>query len=262
MSDQFAPNTDNCSMDPSTSTSDESRELADLRRRAYGPDADIQGDPDAMRRLHELESEARRADPAAAHEPETDEARESAAEAASVTEPVVENHPVESATVPTRRWWRSGVVWAVAGVSLLLGGAIGATALAASTAPSDGPDVTLEALPGVDDQGPGWDEGLKSWGMEPTSVVQYEAYDTIDVMTARASDSARCILLLHQGSIFTAACARGGLDPVLDLGVDEGWPIHFEQPLGPDGVLRFMARADGVDVWARPGPLSLPGLGD
>ncbi len=249
-------------MDHATSTSDESRELADLRRRAYGPDADIQGDPEAMRRLHELESEARQPDPAAAAEPDPDEVRETAAEAASVPEAIVENDRVEAATIATRRWWRSGVVWSVAGVSLLLGGAIGATALAASTAPADGPDVTLEALPGVDDQGPGWDESLQSWGMEPSSVVQYEAYDTIDVMTAHATSNARCILLLHQGSIFTAACARGGLDPVLDLGVDEGWPIHFEQPLGPEGVLRFMAHADGVDVWARPGPLRLPGLGD
>ncbi len=37
-----------------------SRELAALRRRAYGPDADIQSDPAAVRRLSELEDLARR----------------------------------------------------------------------------------------------------------------------------------------------------------------------------------------------------------
>ena len=40
---------------------DEVAELAALRRRAYGPDADIDGDPAALARLDELETRARRA---------------------------------------------------------------------------------------------------------------------------------------------------------------------------------------------------------
>src|SRR6476469_2850542 len=43
-------------MDATAPSPEGSRELADLRKRAYGPDADIDDDPVALRRLLELEA--------------------------------------------------------------------------------------------------------------------------------------------------------------------------------------------------------------
>jgi hypothetical protein len=58
-------------MDAPTLSSDRLRELAVLRSRAYGPDADIDRDADALARLVELEELARAEvlDPASADQP-------------------------------------------------------------------------------------------------------------------------------------------------------------------------------------------------
>ena len=45
--------------EPSGTAPDEQRELEALRRRAYGPDADIFDDPDALARLTALEDRVR-----------------------------------------------------------------------------------------------------------------------------------------------------------------------------------------------------------
>src|SRR4051794_13018106 len=69
-----APRDDNGDMDAPSPTPERSRELADLRQRAYGPGADIDRDPDAVRRLGELEALAReQPEPTAAPEPAREE---------------------------------------------------------------------------------------------------------------------------------------------------------------------------------------------
>ena len=48
----------------------------------------------------------------------------------------------------------------------------------------------------------------------------------------------------------------------LDLYADDQWPIQLEEPMLPGGVIRFIARPTGVDVWVRPVTPSLPGFGE
>ena len=57
--DESRGRADNGPMDAPSLTAARSKELADLRRRAYGPNADIDSDPAAQHRLHELEELAR-----------------------------------------------------------------------------------------------------------------------------------------------------------------------------------------------------------
>ena len=108
--------------EPSGTAADEQRELAALRRRAYGPDADIFGDPDALARLARLEDRLRLIrTPATA--PDLIDA------APTVTLP--EETPVAPATVvvesggsPARApRWHARLVTATAVVALVLGGA-------------------------------------------------------------------------------------------------------------------------------------------
>jgi hypothetical protein len=144
-------------------------------------------------------------------------------------------------------------------VSLLCGLAIGAAAIAASYAFSKGrPDFTLEV---AENTGPAaeWTGNLEYWNVEQGSVVTYENYDNIQVFTGRGGDGGRCLLLGFRDRIFTASCAKADLDPVLDFYAGE-WPVFLEEALNPGGVLRFVARPDGVDVWFRPGSAGLPGF--
>ena len=230
-------------MDAATPTHERSRELADLRRRAYGPDADIQRDPEALRRLHELEELALPPDPdtLAPSEPPEPAAVDDPPGAASDStaggsEPVAAAEPA--------RWWHSRRLWLVAAVSLTFGLAAGATAVAASSALSaGGPDTTLDVVE--------WSGNVDFWGMAGGSIVSYENYDDIQVFTGRNAEGGRCLLLGFRDRIFTMSCAIADLDPVLDLSPRE-WPAFLEGALNPGGVLRFVARTDGVDVWLRP----------
>jgi hypothetical protein len=107
----------------------EMTELDALRRRAYGPDADISGDDEALLRLSELEDRLRRArypSPAAAPPPPLAAAPGIQPDAGS---PAVPPEPVPVAAppplVPSRRAprWHGALVAATAAVALLLGGA-------------------------------------------------------------------------------------------------------------------------------------------
>lgn len=262
---------DNGVMETSMSTNERADELADLRRRAYGPDADIHGDPEALRRLEELEQRAR---PVAAPpgQPRGEEApgdiEESAAEQASESPdaivPESDEHGTDeapateapgTAVVP---WWRRPSIWAVAAVSLVVGGVLSAAAVAWSTPPPlDPPDATL-AIRGGGEVDPGWLASVRSWGVDPDSLARFEEYDVLGVWSGITANDDRCLLLSYRREIFRAACATAGLDPVLDLYADEGWLFTLNEPLLPGGVIRFVAHPESVDVWFRQGTPSLP----
>lgn len=105
-------------------------ELDALRRRAYGPDADIFADADALARLTELEEQVRRDRSALAEE----SARDAASPEPSTTEPpgsaaAPTPAPAEIVAIsPTRApRWHVTLIAATAAVALLLGGAAWST---------------------------------------------------------------------------------------------------------------------------------------
>lgn len=139
---------------------DADAELAALRRRAYGPAADIADDPAALARLRELEGAlASRPQQPASQPAPRDQGRESdEGRALSGSETLRSSHPLPpqqaaALVVPpadvraarARPAWHTAMVLAVAGVTLL----IGATAVA-RTYPR--PDAAASATPTDTDQ--------------------------------------------------------------------------------------------------------------
>jgi hypothetical protein len=259
---------DNVPMDASSLTAARSRELADLRRRAYGPNADIDSDPAAQRRLHELEELAR---PSASEppsrpdrlreghrrgsDPDDAAAGESSGAQASVAlesdpgavDGGAADTPEAAAPATARRWWQRVPLWAVTAVAgIAVGLAAGLTWPTDSEPP---PDLTLDVAPGGGERGAGFTENLNYWGVDPGSVVPHEQFDVIQVWTARAVDESRCVLLSHDGGFLSATCSGGGLDPVLDFTVYDGMSLEFDEPLPIGTVIRFVGRSGHVDVW-------------
>lgn len=257
-------------MDAPSLSPERSKELADLRRRAYGPEADIQRDPAAQRRLDELEALAR-ASPtgdvpstAPAHS-EADDGREltdpgDEASALLVGRPenTAEPAPVSAQTEAPRQpparsrvWWKRIPLWSV---TTLVGVAAGvAIGLAWPSIGSESPpDLTLGIDPDGGERAAGFNDAMDYWGVDPGTVVPHEAFDVIRVWTARGADDSSCVLLSHDGQLLTATCAGAGLEPVLDFTVFDGMALELDAPLPVGTVIRFSGGEGAVDVWVRP----------
>lgn len=242
-------------MDASSWSSGRSTELAALRRRAYGPDADIHGDPVALARLHELEARERPAGagdgPAASDAPDAGSARPTSGTAARAPD-------VADPAIPSRLPRRRVPGWVIAFGFLLLGGGIGgavggAVGASLATASATPPDATLRlAAAGSVERTGDWGQVLSAWGMDASSLVPFEEYRGIEVWAGRSDDGARCVLLAVRGAPATGSCASGGLEPMLDFVVDARRDARVDTAL-PDGtVMRFLARSSTIDVWVRP----------
>ncbi len=147
---------------------------------------------------------------------------------------------------------RRAPVWAIAVASLVIGLVVGGAAVSLAERPmSDPPDQTLALRGDSTDLSVAWISNLASWGVQPSSVTTYKPFDTVDVWVGETSLGARCLLLSHRARIFTASCANEGLDPVLDLTVDDTLPVQWDKPMPTGTIVRFIARGDAVDVWVR-----------
>lgn len=107
-------------------------ELDALRRRAYGPDADIFADPDALARLAELEEQRRRERSALSEEPARDAAGDASTEPSTTAPPAPTPAAAEIVAISATRAprWHVTLVAATAAIALLLGGAAWSTARA------------------------------------------------------------------------------------------------------------------------------------
>src|SRR4051794_6575635 len=196
---------DNGLMDAPSPTPERSRELADLRRRAYGPDADIQRDPSAVLRLNELEDLVRETPdavvdslPGVGGEEDLDE---EPAPAAAPPAPIPETPRRGRSRIPK---------WSIAAIAAVAGIVIGASALwliQRSTSMEAPPDLTLKPTASGSSRGPGFAQNLDFWGVDRGTVAAYEPFDSIGVWTALSNDGSRCIVLSSEGQIFTATCA-------------------------------------------------------
>lgn len=238
-------------MDAPALSPERQQELDELRSRAYGPDADIEHDADALARLIELEELARIGTPEHVAETGSRSAPADAA-ASSAGGPTVvvvddEGNPVHSAdpaSVPAarRQWWRRVPMWAFVAGALAIGLVVG---LAVPPLLPPHPTTTLQRVP-VD----GAPLDFQMYGIPASSPVRYERFHNLEVWSAQTEKGSMCIVVTTDtGEWIGAGCAPAPLDAMADVTFFAGMrPVDgLELPEG--SVLRFILRGDVMEVW-------------
>jgi hypothetical protein len=246
----------------------ESDELKRLRRRAYGPDADIAGDAAAQARLSELEA-AQRGQPSPA------------VDAAGVAARLPER-------APAAPWWRRRRWLAILGggiAALALNGALivwmsQPLAPEPTSIPTDSSTATTLPVPdggvqpGAPDDGlaPDYVLALKSFGVEADKpkdlhgtldslglssdqLGRYQDFQGLGVWSGESRSGMACLLLAHPGQglregIGDEACSPEGLDTIAELPPCCGYSgPGFLDGLPTGSVPRFELKGDRVYVY-------------
>lgn len=241
------------------------RELAALRERAYGPDADIAMDPGATARLAELEALVREGEISAARQSKTDDTADtplttsgggvlSGADGAGAgdnpslgTETSAEEPLLPP---PAAAWWRHPGVFGAAGLALAVGLGLG---LALPAVWTDRPDF----IAGVDRDAPvdpteAWiRQAERALDVDAGNLRQYEQVQGVTMWTGTNAVGARCLIVAWGELWGNGSCTPAPLDPVVDFRVNPDIPMPLAAPLDEGGVVRFVARGDVVEIWVR-----------
>ena len=241
---------------------DAERELAELRTRAYGPDADIQTDPAALARLRELEAAHR---PRA---PERDDELETAVPSAG-GEPVValsatnrddkdETGPAGDASPDTAEsenppplGWRRAVATPAGRTTVVAASlaAVLAVGYAVGWLVGPHPDATLR---------PEADEasrlalsmiGFLGIRADTSSVRGYERYQGIEPWFFQDEQGFHCFMLVTSpGFVDGANCVPPGVDLYADMVPWTELVDENSEPLPAGSIIRFHYLGDRVDV--------------
>lgn len=253
-------------MDESPNPSDPQGELAELRRRAYGRDADIQNDPVALARLWELEgAHLARASNAAESDFDARSVRSSAPaekvatadrdaeDAARVADAEAELADVEdSPGLPGRR-----LTTTRAGRITVLAGALAAALVLGYTAVwalSPHPNATLRPTPDAAN-GPALDMiDFLGGSADEATILGYERYRGITPwFFVDGEQGLHCFMLVTRGpGVDGANCVPPGVDLFADI---TPWPQFVDENSHtvPEGsVIRFRYLKDRVDVYVYP----------
>jgi hypothetical protein len=274
-------------MDATAQTPDLTRELDELRRRAYGPDGDIADDPVAEARLRELEKVLRPA--AATPSAPADGRADVPVEAGPLREGVWSEHAApDSDDVPphgdegvaaeaggrpapagdadeakpgasiwTKRRRRIAVL-ALAG-AVVVGVVIGWAATALSQPRPTTSLSLVDRSPNVGSREAELVSFLGSAGVTPVSLIRFASYGHVEVWGARTEAGADCLLVTGPGSqmIFHGLnCTPAGLTQEVDLQSTPGFETMLPHPLPGGSVVRFVRDGDSVDVWTAVAPAS------
>jgi len=242
-------------MDASKLTSEQTRELTELRRRAYGLPDGPRLDADESERLAELERLARGPNSSSPAEP-APESRSATPDAGVAQHPRDAQKPhsavavagppgTDEAAHPLWRSWAAPVAAGV-GIGLVLGLVAGLT-LPPLSAPR--PDITL----GRTDErwAPQWESYLTSYEIVPETMQGHDRlHEVLMVWTADGIYGDRCLLIGHEPTmrLTVETCTARDRYPTFDLivtaqlrGVLDG-----AYPIGT--TLRLTAGEEAVDV--------------
>lgn len=238
-------------MDAPPLSSERKRELAALRSRAYGPDADIHRDADAVARLIELEELARVDTPETVAETDgRPEAADGAASSASGPTVLVlddAGNPLGGADAtpvpaPRPRWWRRVPPWVPIAAALFVGLAVGLGV------PPLLPPHPTTTLPRVAVEGAPLD--FQMYGIPATSPVRYAPFHNLEVWSAQTERGSVCIVVTtDSGEWIGAGCAPEPLDATADVTFFAGMRPIDGLDLSEGSVLRFVLRDDVMEVW-------------
>ena len=248
-------------------------ELAELRRRAYGPHADIATDPEAQARLHELEALEREtrsthefsgavetaseevipARTAPAVEAPAAIAEDPAAPPAeSVAPSSATEAPSEVGSTRLLHTARKRMPWLIAVVA-------GAVALVAVIALVVGefsrpnPEVSLPArtLPSTVGK-PDLSESMRQvWGIPDAPLIYRGTLGRLNLWTTTDGSEWDCVLLSMQAQIYRASCAHRPLPAMVDFVTENATfpPESLDPPIPVGSFLRFVWEGDMLNVY-------------
>ncbi len=250
----------------------EHAELQELRRRAYGPDADIETDPAALARLHELE-DAAAAKPAATSDPSAPEAAakpatdalpsppDSSADAPAA-DPLETAEPSAPAQAPasprvsrlralaarTTATRRARLLTGIVAVVVvgLIGGVIGWQAAQPRADRVLAP--TSETLAVAGDE-----QSILSGGYGLEGRLRgHEPYGALHAWTGRTHEGLECLVIslgeVAVDNIVGVGCAPDGLPASVDVFMWPGWSVQADLDLPVRSLVRFVRAGDQVRV--------------
>jgi hypothetical protein len=213
-------------------------ELAELRRRAYGPEADIAADPAAQVRLRALEAREQQQVAASVMEQGA-----SPGDSASPPENWKEDPTLQGSedgariAPPTIAFRRRLGPWMIAIAAMTLALVTG-TALLATEISRPRAELTLtsRSLP-ADVIVPGISTAtLQSWGIPPGALTYHGRVGALDVWTMTDGRDAECLILSADGSFYRQSCGRRPLQPQIDIVADSDLiPSGSIDPVVPRG---------------------------
>lgn len=239
---------------------EESDELQRLRRRAYGPDADIAGDAAAQARLSELEAAKRRGrapavDAAAALSAPVSERvpvlkpdEGSVAEQDPAGAAIAKSGPIDGA-LPAP-WWRRrrSLPWVIAAVAVLSAAiGIGVFAVDESNQPTPVTQLTPQGQPGIASI-PVDDDVPVRYDLTVEDFVSYGSYGPLQIWSTTKPENKRCIAVVIENHISVFECTAPSVDTIADFNIDPNLI-----PPAPSGELtpyvRFVLHDEVVDVY-------------
>lgn len=225
-------------------------ELAVLRRRAYGPDADIGADPRAQARLANLErhlatreygasADARTVPPIGRATEVVDpptgvtvHGGSAAPDAADEAERGIAATPAESAPSGSAAGrMRRALPWVIAAGALVVASALGAMYVDAVTEPSvEAQLVALdEPLPGS--VPPALSREDLGWTTDPV-FVSHGRYGPLEVWSTTAPHG-QCLAVVFASSVLRFNCTVSSLDTVADVAAQDSSLLPADAPGGP-----------------------------
>ncbi|HEX5856723.1 MAG TPA: hypothetical protein VFY91_01310 [Microbacterium sp.] len=257
-------------------------ELAALRRRAYGPDADIGADPHAQARLAELEraqappiSRAHAGSPGAdGYGPADDEvaAPHSGAQPAAAggtgqpgpaagapALPAADRGPPGARRAHPRLPW---VIAAIAAIVALV--SLGVHVVDAVTRPRAEARLVALDQPLSGDVPPTLDQDELQF-LETTAPdwVSYGGYGALRVWSTSAPNDWRCLAVVFEQDLWRFNCTAPTIDTTADV-VIVSRLLPADAPGGPipeDSTVRFVLHDDVVDVYIERNPTPVPSPG-
>jgi len=231
-------------------------ELAALRRRAYGPDADIGDDPGAQARLTELEREHGGRDPDASASPalETTGGEDTGPEDKDEASGAAGGATHESRAGPAvHSRLRRGLPWVLAAAAAVVALiALGLLFVDELTQPrAEAQLVALDEPPRGDVPPTPEPEDLEYLEITDPVFVSHGSYGPLKVWTTTAPHNWRCLAVVFERDLWRFNCTVTDLDTVADVVVNADL-LPTDAPGGPIpewSTIRFVLHDDVVDVY-------------
>jgi hypothetical protein len=245
-------------------------ELAELRRRAYGPNADIHNDPAALARLHELETLER--PPLQAAQEVADAGIAEHRERADAAAPTVstwlddlaptrehgepradgepraaDDEPSDEVVAPEKNGRRRAKRIAAAAGVFVMGVAVGVLAVI-SLQPQ--PAFTMAAQEGLGDIDPTLPMQFGYWGeVDEGSMTSYGTFGEFDVWSASGDGGSTCLFLTDGIEFGGMGCADVGLDPLVDIGAFYGYGRIEDDRIPSGSTARLLLQDGRIEGW-------------